>query len=81
MSLTLVDNYAASKFAVFELPSGKGVIALTNDRGSKNNAAVFPDVATAQDTALAVAWGRSLNLTHRIKPGVITEAVSNGLPN
>lgn len=76
MALQLVENFAVSKFAVFELPSGKGVIALTGYRGSKNNAAIFDSVPDALNTALAVAWGKSLNLTHRLKVSAIQEAVA-----
>lgn len=76
MALQLVENFASSKFAVFELPSGKGVIALTGYKGSKNNAAIFDSVPDALNTALAVAWGKSLNLTHRLNVSVIQEAVA-----
>lgn len=73
MSLKLIENF--DKFAVFEHNTGKGVIAQTGYRGAKNNAAIFDNVADALNTALAVAWGKPLQLTHRIKPAVISEAV------
>ena len=76
MALQLIENFATSKFAVFELPSGKGVIALTGYKGAKNNAAIFDNVPEALNTALAVAWGKSLNLTHRLKVSSIQEAVN-----
>jgi hypothetical protein len=74
MSLTLIENF--DKFAVFEHTSGKGVIAQTAYKGSKNNAAIFGSVGEALNTALAVAWGNSLTLTHRIKLSAIQEAVN-----
>lgn len=77
MALTLVENFAASKFAVFEHSSGKGVIALTGYKGSKNNAAIFDTVGEALNTALALAWGGNVNLTHKFKLCVIQEAVNS----
>lgn len=79
MALTLVENFAASKFAVFEHSSGKGVIALTGYKGSKNNAAIFDTVGEALNTALALAWGGNVNLTHKFKLSVIQEAVNSCL--
>ena len=76
MPLKLVEKFDTAKFAVFEHDSGRGVIALTAYRGRKNNAAVFPDVGSALNTALAVAWGNKLPLTHRIKVSAIQEAVN-----
>ena len=76
MALKLVEKFEAAKFAVFEHNTGKGVIALTAYKGRKNNAAVFPDVSSALNTALAVAWGNKLPLTHRIKLSAIQEAVN-----
>jgi hypothetical protein len=76
MDLKLVENFAASKFAVFEHSTGKGVIALTGYKGSKNNAAIYDNVAAALNTALAAAWGNSLMLTHRIKVSAIQEAIN-----
>lgn len=76
MSLKLVEKFEAAKFAVFEHDTGRGVIALMAYKGSKNNAALFPDVAAALNTALAVAWGNKLTLTHRIKVSAIQEAVN-----
>lgn len=76
MALQLVENFESGKFAVFQHTSGKGVIALTGYKGAKNNAAIFDSVPEALNTALAVAWGKSLNLTHRLKVSAIQEAVN-----
>jgi hypothetical protein len=76
MALKLVEKFEAAKFAVFEHDTGRGVIALTGYKGSKNNAALFPDVSSALNTALAVAWGNKLSLTHRIKVSAIKEATN-----
>lgn len=76
MSLKLIEDYPAAKFAVFEHSTGKGVIAQTAYNGAKNNAAVYDSVGEAINTSLAVAWGKPLQLTHRIKLTVIKEALS-----
>ena len=76
MALKLVEKFDTAKFAVFEHHTGRGVIALTGYKGRKNNAVLFPDVGSALNTALAVAWGNKLPLTHHIKLSAIQEALN-----
>jgi hypothetical protein len=75
--MELVESFR--EFGVYAHKSGKGVIIINkNTRGL--NAAVFPDVGTALNTALAVAWGNSLMLTHKLRkpiPAKVTESEAN----
>jgi hypothetical protein len=59
-------------FAVYEHHTGRGVIMIDkNTRGP--NAALFASTGEALSTGLAVAWGKTLTLTHRLQRPVMAE--------
>jgi hypothetical protein len=59
--MNLVEQF--TDFAVYEHRTGKGVI-IAKVKGRGNNGAIFDTVGEALNTALAVMWGKRLNLTH-----------------
>lgn len=63
--LKLVEDYSGSKFAVYAHDTGRGVIMVEKRQGP--NAAIFESVAQAQEKALALMWGGSVKLTHRLR--------------
>lgn len=71
--MKLINDY--SEFSVYETASGKGVIFIKNSKRG-NNAALFATSTQADATALALAFGGSVSLTHRIKQPVATNLVS-----
>lgn len=70
--LKLVEDYSGNKFAVYEHDSGRGVIMVDKRQG--NNSAIFDNVARAQETALALMWGGSIQLTHRLRKPATAKA-------
>ena len=61
------------EYTVYETSTGKGVLFVKNiKRGS--NVALFETSTQAEATALALAFGGSVKLTHRIKKPVNVEA-------
>jgi len=70
--MKLITDY--SEFTVYETSTGKGVLFIKKPtRG--NNVALFETSTQAEATALALAFGGSVSLTHRIKKPVITEVL------
>lgn len=63
--MKLVEDYGGSKFAVYEHDTGRGVIIVDKRQG--NNAAIFDSVTQAEEKALALMWGGSVQLTHRLR--------------
>lgn len=62
--MKLINDY--TEFSVYETASGKGVVFVkTVKRG--NNTALFPTATSADATALALMFGGSISLTHRIR--------------
>lgn len=61
----LVEDFGS--FSVYKHTlTGKGVLVQNNYKGRKANAAVFDTVTDAINTALAVAFGGSIELTTRV---------------
>lgn len=69
--MKLINDY--SEFSVYETASGRGVIYIKKSKRG-NNSAIFDSAVQADATALALAFGGSITLTHRIKQPVITNA-------
>ena len=60
-----------SEFTVYETSTGKGVVYIKKSKRG-NNAAIFDAPEYAEAMALALAFGGSITLTHRIKQPVAT---------
>lgn len=71
--MKLINDY--SEFSVYETATGKGVLFVKKQKRG-NNASIFATSAEAEATALAVAFGGSVSLTHRIKQPVVTAEVN-----
>lgn len=69
--MKIVTDY--TEFTVYETTSGKGVLFIKKQKRG-NNAAIFGSAVQAEATALALAFGGSVSLTHRIKTPVLMEA-------
>jgi len=69
--MRIVTDYM--EYTVYETSTGKGVLFIKKPtRG--NNVALFETSTQAEETALALAFGGSVRLTHRIKKPVNVEA-------
>ena len=62
------------QFNIYEHKTGKGVAILNNYKGAKSNGAIFDNPARAIETCLAVAFGGSIELTHRFKLPVMEQS-------
>lgn len=69
--MKLVMDY--SEFTVYETATGKGVVYIKKSKRGPN-AAIFESPEYAEAMALALAFGGSINLTHRIKQPVVSNA-------
>lgn len=67
--MKIVSDY--SEFTVYETASGKGVVYIKKSKRG-NNSAIFDTPEYAEAMALALAFGGSITLTHRIKQPVAT---------
>ncbi len=69
--MKIINDY--SEFTVYETASGRGVIYIKKSKRG-NNAAIFDSAVQADATGLALAFGGSITLTHRIKQPVVSNA-------
>ncbi len=69
--MKLINDY--QEYSVYETASGRGVIYIKKSKRG-NNAAIFDSAVQADGTALALAFGGSITLTHRIKQPVVSNA-------
>lgn len=69
--MKLINDY--TEFSVYETASGRGVIFIKNTKRG-NNAAIFDSAVQADATGLALAFGGSISLTHRIRVPEVANA-------
>lgn len=69
--MKLINDY--TEFSVYETTSGRGVLFIKNSKRG-NNSALFDTATRADATALALMFGGSVTLTHRIRQPEVTNA-------